>query len=71
MARQQLQTAAQGILVPSAALYGEWLWSGALRSGKAWRGKIRFGLAWLIAADGSTEDFGPHCCSLKRADAAW
>jgi hypothetical protein len=62
---QQLQKAAQGISVPSAALYEEWLWNGALRSGKMWRGKIRFGLAWLIAADGSTGAFGLLCCSRK------
>ena len=49
----------------SAALYEEWLWNGALRSGKVWRGKIRFGLAWLIAADGSTGAFGLLCCSRK------
>jgi hypothetical protein len=48
-----------------AALLGEWLWSGALRSGKVWRGKIRFGLSWLIVADGSTGAFGLLCRPLS------
>jgi hypothetical protein len=36
--------------------------------GVAWMGGAVQGVA--IAADGSTEDFGPLCCSLLRVDEA-
>ena len=63
----QLQTAAQGISVPSAALKESRLgmaWIGRLRTGDVGRGEV-------IAADGSTEPAMAPCCSLWRADEVW
>jgi hypothetical protein len=42
-----------------------------MRLGEVWPGKAEQGLAGLgeaTVADGSTEDLGPLCCSLRRVD---
>ena len=42
--------------------------------GQPRKGSVRPGLAWLgpvIATDGSTEGFGPLCCSLRYSQLLW
>jgi hypothetical protein len=63
----RLQTAALRAQALSAALYGGQAWQASVGCVTAMQCAVRLGE--VTVADGSTEGFGPPCCSLWRVAA--